>query len=134
MTSSDVICRKLNLYDARKRQSRNLFGGMRHRLSVAMACVGNPNIVILNKPTTRLDPVSQRQVGVALFIGYQGNHVAIRVLVDVIRYFLSFSLFFTACVLVGVGGDKVNQGNRYKVKKLIRWRGTVPLNSVDEDH
>ena len=52
----------MNLYDARKRQSRNLSGGMRRRLSVAMACIGNPDILILDEPTTGLDPASRRQV------------------------------------------------------------------------
>ena len=29
---------------------------------MAMACIGNPDILILDEPTTRLDPVSRRQV------------------------------------------------------------------------
>ncbi len=35
---------------------------MRRRLSVAMATVGNPDILILDEPTTGLDPASRRQV------------------------------------------------------------------------
>ena len=35
---------------------------MKRRLSVAMACVGNPDILILDEPTTGLDPASRRQV------------------------------------------------------------------------
>ena len=35
---------------------------MRRRLSVAMACIGNPDILILDEPTTGLDPASRRQV------------------------------------------------------------------------
>ena len=50
------------MYDAHKRQSRNLSGGMRRHLSVAMACVGNLGILILDEPTTGLSPASRRQV------------------------------------------------------------------------
>ena len=35
---------------------------MRHHLSVAMACIGSPDILILDEPTTGLDPASRRQV------------------------------------------------------------------------
>ena len=35
---------------------------MRRRLSVAMACIGSPDILILDEPTTGLDPASRRQV------------------------------------------------------------------------
>ncbi len=40
----------------------NLSGGMRRRLSVDMACISNPDILILDEPTTGLDPASRRQV------------------------------------------------------------------------
>ena len=35
---------------------------MRPRLSVAMACIGSPDILILDEPTTGLDPASCHQV------------------------------------------------------------------------
>ena len=53
---------QVNLYDARKKKSKALSGGMRRRLSVAMACIGSPDILILDEPTTGLDPASRRQV------------------------------------------------------------------------
>ena len=37
-------------------------GGMRRRLSVALALVGRPPVVILDEPTTGMDPISRRQV------------------------------------------------------------------------
>jgi ABC-type multidrug transport system ATPase subunit len=54
--------RQVNLYDARKRKSKALSGGMRRRLSIAMAIIGQPDILILDEPTTGLDPASRRQV------------------------------------------------------------------------
>ena len=50
------------MYDARRCRSKALSGGMRRRLSVAMATIGNPDILILDEPTTGLDPASRRQV------------------------------------------------------------------------
>lgn len=37
-------------------------GGMKRRLSVALALTGNPRIAYLDEPTTGMDPVSRRQV------------------------------------------------------------------------
>lgn len=37
-------------------------GGMKRRLSVAVALIGDPKIVFLDEPTTGMDPVSRREV------------------------------------------------------------------------
>ena len=54
--------KKVNLYDARKRKSKVLSGGMMRSLSVAMACIGFPDILILDEPMTGLDPAPRQQV------------------------------------------------------------------------
>lgn len=43
-------------------KTNELSGGMRRRLSVAIALVGNPKIVFLDEPTTGLDPENRRQL------------------------------------------------------------------------
>uniref|UniRef100_A0A7S2RDD5 ABC transporter domain-containing protein n=1 Tax=Rhizochromulina marina TaxID=1034831 RepID=A0A7S2RDD5_9STRA len=54
---------KVNLDgDAFGLRSVQLSGGMRRRLSIAAALVGNPKIIILDEPTTGLDPDTRRQL------------------------------------------------------------------------
>jgi ABC-type multidrug transport system ATPase subunit len=46
----------VGLYEARDRQANKLSGGMKRRLGIAQALIGNPKIVIVDEPTTGLDP------------------------------------------------------------------------------
>jgi len=46
----------------RRKRSRAYSGGMKRRLSVANAFIGNPRLVYLDEPSTGLDPESRRQL------------------------------------------------------------------------
>ncbi len=50
------------LFDVGDKEAGKFSGGMKRRLSVAMAMMGDPQIVYLDEPTTGLDPVSRRQI------------------------------------------------------------------------
>jgi len=39
-----------------------LSGGMRRRLSIAIALMGNPSVIFLDEPTTGLDPGTRRDI------------------------------------------------------------------------
>jgi ABC-2 type transport system ATP-binding protein len=47
------------LVDARDRLGRELSGGMRQKLGVTMAVLSDPDLLVLDEPTTGLDPVSR---------------------------------------------------------------------------
>ncbi|MDZ7315686.1 MAG: ABC transporter ATP-binding protein [candidate division KSB1 bacterium] len=52
----DSMLEKVGLYEVRDRQANKLSGGMKRRLGIAQALIGSPKIVIVDEPTTGLDP------------------------------------------------------------------------------
>jgi len=59
---TEIILRKLELYEARDRPAMNLSGGMKQKILVAMAMATDAQLLFLDEPTIGLDPVSRRQV------------------------------------------------------------------------
>lgn len=53
---------QVRLTDAAKMRASSYSGGMKRRLSVAVALIGDPKLIILDEPTTGMDPISRRHV------------------------------------------------------------------------
>lgn len=52
----DLWLDKVGLFDVRERNADKLSGGMKRRLGIAQALIGNPKILVVDEPTTGLDP------------------------------------------------------------------------------
>ena len=61
-TDVDGLIELVKLKDKAQEPYKNLSGGLRQRLGIAIALVNDPEVVFLDEPTTGLDPRARREV------------------------------------------------------------------------
>lgn len=57
-----ALLKDVDLLNERNMKSSELSGGMKRRLSLAIALVGQPRVVFLDEPSSGLDPSHRRQM------------------------------------------------------------------------
>uniref|UniRef100_A0A8C5SKI1 ABC transporter domain-containing protein n=1 Tax=Laticauda laticaudata TaxID=8630 RepID=A0A8C5SKI1_LATLA len=58
----DRILKETGLYNHRHKLTGSLSGGMKRKLSISIALLGGSKVVILDEPTTGVDPCSRRGI------------------------------------------------------------------------
>ena len=59
---ADSMIEDLKLQDKRNTPSSSLSGGMKRKLSVGIALIGGSKIVVLDEPTSGIDPYARRAI------------------------------------------------------------------------
>lgn len=72
----DVRLREVNLHKYKNAMSGTFSGGMKRRLSMAIAFIGDPRIVFLDEPTTGMDPKNRRHIW-ELILNMKKNRVVV---------------------------------------------------------
>lgn len=58
----DKMLVELHLIDKADNMAKTLSGGQKRKLSVGIAVIGNPKIIILDEPTAGVDPPARRHL------------------------------------------------------------------------
>ena len=60
--TADALLEQFGLSESGGRRAGTYSGGMRRRLDIAMSLIGNPPVIVLDEPTTGLDPQGRLEV------------------------------------------------------------------------
>nr|XP_050033495.1 ATP-binding cassette sub-family A member 17-like [Dermacentor andersoni] len=78
----EQLLRMLDLVEQAERYVAVYSGGERAKLAVALALVGAPPVVLLDKPTDGLDPVSRRRVWHTIITFIKKTHMSVLLATD----------------------------------------------------
>ncbi|XP_043274650.1 ABC transporter A family member 1-like isoform X2 [Venturia canescens] len=73
----DLYLSGLQIHEHADKQSQECSGGTRRKLSFAMAMVGGPKVVLMDEPSTGMDPRSKRFLWDTILASFQGGRGAI---------------------------------------------------------
>jgi ABC-type Mn2+/Zn2+ transport system ATPase subunit len=69
----DLYLTGLQMHEHAGKQSQHCSGGTRRKLSFAMAMVGSPSVVLMDEPSTGMDPRSKRFLWDTILASFQVN-------------------------------------------------------------
>ncbi len=114
VASSNRILEQMDLVEAADRQVRTYSGGMRRRLDLGASLVGSPRLLLLDEPTTGLDPGSRNEVWDAVrAMSQHGTDIVLTT-----QYLDEADHLATSIVIID-GGRVIAQGTPDELKSRV---------------
>jgi ABC-2 type transport system ATP-binding protein len=112
--AATAILTRLELADAADRQVRTYSGGMRRRLDLGASLVGSPRLLLLDEPTTGLDPGSRIEVWDAIrSMAAEGTEIVLT------TQYLDEADHLAATIVIIDGGRVIAQGTPSELKSRV---------------
>lgn len=127
---TEVMLRKLELYEVKDRPAMNLSGGMKQKILVAMAMAADAQLLFLDEPTIGLDPVSRRQVWSAIN-EWKGKGQSILLT----THYMDEAEMLSDYIVIVDKGRIIAQGTIQELRKVIpqNIRVDIAANGTDQE-
>uniref|UniRef100_A0A1S3XG68 ABC transporter A family member 11-like n=1 Tax=Nicotiana tabacum TaxID=4097 RepID=A0A1S3XG68_TOBAC len=76
-SETEKLLADVKLDDVAKARAGGYSGGMKRRLSLAIALIGDPKLLFLDEPTTGMDPVTRRHIWSVIEAAKQGRSIVL---------------------------------------------------------
>ena len=125
VASATRILEQMDLVDAADRRAKTYSGGMRRRLDLGASLVGSPRLLLLDEPTTGLDPVSRNEVWDSVHAMSAGG-------TDIVltTQYLDEADHLAATIVIIDGGRVIAQGTPNELKSRV-GADMVELHTID---
>ena len=125
VASAERILEQMDLVDAADRRVKTYSGGMRRRLDLGASLVGSPRLLLLDEPTTGLDPGSRNEVWDGIReMSWAGTDILLT------TQYLDEADHLAAYVVIIDGGRVIAQGTPDELKSLV-GADMVELHTID---
>jgi ABC-2 type transport system ATP-binding protein len=123
--SAARILEQMDLEEAADRQVRTYSGGMRRRLDLGASLVGSPRLLLLDEPTTGLDPGSRNEVWDGIReMSWAGTDIVLT------TQYLDEADHLASAIVIIDGGRVIAQGTPDELKSRV-GADMVELHTVD---
>ena len=124
----DALLEKVNLSAERNRRLGGFSGGMRQRVGIAQALIGNPQLLIVDEPTAGLDPEERARLHNLLAESIGENTVVLlstHIVSDVSNLCDSFAVIRGGKILVATSPEAALTELEGRI-----WEATVPRDQI----
>lgn len=123
------LLQKVNLYEQRGKSVKGFSGGMKQRVGIAQALIGNPQLIIVDEPTAGLDPGERNRFHNLLAdVGQEVIIILSTHIVDDVRELCSNMAIMNK-------GEIVYKGTPNNVLQELKgqvWQKSIARNEVEE--